>query len=343
VLIDGNRSRHLEEAHMPRGQRLTKGLATAGTVLVWLPLVLSPVLVLLMGPQAIRVKDAGMFLLVLAVGASDLYPLALVGGCLLMWAAVRTRSHRRLIGLGLAAQIADIAVMQVRNVMIASGGPAASASWPEWAGLVSTFALWAGWIVVAVAGVSLVYALFSRGPQSQAPASRYGYPVLGASVGLALVLLVPTLAYLVLWEPAQIAAGVPADSMESRPAPGFGEPNDDKAHATLLKPGQQVDASLETSADVDVYRIEHFEPARGGLIRWVGEIRVLQTDAQGRTMGESYSDPAPKGTSQQGVSIGTSLSFDPGDAPWPLYIYVRREPGSMGDAYYRILVPRALR
>ena len=328
---------------MSKGRGLTRGLAIAGTVLVWLPLVCSPVLVMLMGPQAIRVRDVGTFLLVLGVGASDLYPLALVGGCLLMWAAVRARSHRWAIGLGLGAQITDLAVMQVRNAMMASGGPAASTSWPEWATSVSVSALWAGWIVAAVAGVSLVCALFPRRSESEAPALRHGYPILGASVGLALVVLVPTLVYLVSWEPAQSAAGVPADSMEQAPAPGFGEPNDDKAHATLLKPGRQVDASLETSTDVDVYRIERFKPARGGLVRWVGEIRVLQTDAQGRTIGESYSEPAPKGMYRPGVSLGASLSFDPGDVSWPLYIYVKREPGHAGEAYYRILVPRALR
>jgi hypothetical protein len=76
---------------------LTKTLAIVGTVLVWLPL-LAPVLFSL-----VRYFQGRVFLFDYLIPA-ELFPMVLVGGGLLLWAALRARLHRGLIGwdLGIA-------------------------------------------------------------------------------------------------------------------------------------------------------------------------------------------------------------------------------------------------
>jgi hypothetical protein len=77
---------------------LTKILASVGTVLVWLP-ILAPILFSVAG-----LMRGGLFRLDYLMPA-ELFPVALAGGGLLVWAAFRARSRQRLIswGLGLAA------------------------------------------------------------------------------------------------------------------------------------------------------------------------------------------------------------------------------------------------
>jgi hypothetical protein len=76
---------------------LTKILAVAGTVLVWFPL-LAPVLL-----SMILLITEGVFRFDFLMPA-ELFPMALVGGGLLVWAAQRARAQRKLIvwGFGLA-------------------------------------------------------------------------------------------------------------------------------------------------------------------------------------------------------------------------------------------------
>lgn len=134
---------------------LTKGLAIAGTVLLWLPFAVA-----LLVPLASPVPGNVGWFAFLAVGAMDLFPVVLLGGCLLMWAAVRARSHRKTIGWGLAAPVASIAAGVVWSPTIPSSG------WPSAfpAGLVAAY--WLGVILAGLAGVSLVRALVTRrGPE----------------------------------------------------------------------------------------------------------------------------------------------------------------------------------
>ena len=83
---------------MEKKNIFTKILAITGTALVWCPLVF-PVLLCLAG----LIAGQGFHLDYLM--PAEFFPFALAGGALLLWAALRRRAHRALIGwgLGLAA------------------------------------------------------------------------------------------------------------------------------------------------------------------------------------------------------------------------------------------------
>jgi len=76
----------------------TKILAIFGTILMWLP-VLAP-LILAVGSLIF----AGMFRFDYLMPA-ELFPSALIGGILLVWASMRAHSYRKLIGWGLVIAV----------------------------------------------------------------------------------------------------------------------------------------------------------------------------------------------------------------------------------------------
>ena len=99
----------------------TKILAVAGTVLVWIPL-LAPVFFSVM--FLIR---TGMFRMDYLMPA-ELFLFALVGGVLLIWAALRARARWRLVGWGMGVA----AAMFVLSGAIATLTGLASGSDPTW-------------------------------------------------------------------------------------------------------------------------------------------------------------------------------------------------------------------
>jgi hypothetical protein len=74
---------------------LTRALAIAGTLLVWLP-ILAPVFFSAVALVARRVLRFDYLM------PAELFPAALAGGCLLIWAALRAHAHRSVIAWGLA-------------------------------------------------------------------------------------------------------------------------------------------------------------------------------------------------------------------------------------------------
>ncbi len=94
----------------------TKALAVAGTTLVWIP-ILAPIVL----SVVFRVAR-GWFRFDYLMPA-ELFPSALVGGGLLLWAAVRAQSNRRLIGWSLAAAVCMLVGGQALAVVtgLASG------------------------------------------------------------------------------------------------------------------------------------------------------------------------------------------------------------------------------
>ena len=76
----------------------TKILAIVGTVLVWFP-ILAPILF-----SMVAFLRAHMFRFDYLMPA-ELFPSALAGGALLLWAALRARAQRKLIGWGLGAAV----------------------------------------------------------------------------------------------------------------------------------------------------------------------------------------------------------------------------------------------
>lgn len=141
---------------MEKRNRLTIFLAVGGTVLTWLPL-LAPVVF-----TAIRFAQTGAFQMDFLMPA-ELFPAALVGGGLLLWAALRARLRRRLIAGSAGLAIAALVLSQGLTVVtgLASGETEAEGIW--W-GLV--VALLAAYILavasMAVGGVLLLRDLLSQ-------------------------------------------------------------------------------------------------------------------------------------------------------------------------------------
>jgi hypothetical protein len=135
-----------------RAQRVARGLAIAGTAL--LLLVFAAVLVTIPGSVP---HEVGIFGL-LAVAAMDFSTVVLTAGCLLLVAAVLTRSHRAVVGAGLAAAVVSIAAGILWSPTVPSGaGDSSLATW-----LIAVY--WLGAILACLAGVSLVHALVIRRP-----------------------------------------------------------------------------------------------------------------------------------------------------------------------------------
>ena len=135
----------------------TKALAVVGAVLVWLPIVATVVF------GAIGSIRRGV-LRVDYLMPAELFPLALIGTGLLLWAAVRARSRRRLFGWGLALMVGLWVGMQA--IAVATGlasGRTEMAGWP----MVLVVAGLAGYtltvVVVAIAGLLLVGDLVRKG------------------------------------------------------------------------------------------------------------------------------------------------------------------------------------
>ena len=83
---------------MEKKDGLTKILAIFGTVLIWFP-VLAPFL----AGMGLFIRN-GMFRFDYLMPA-ELFPSALLGGVILLWAAVRAHSRQKLIGWGLTLAV----------------------------------------------------------------------------------------------------------------------------------------------------------------------------------------------------------------------------------------------
>ena len=94
----------------------TKVLAVAGTTLAWIP-ILAPIVLSIVFRVA-----RGWFRFDYLMPA-ELFPVVLVGGGLLLWAALRARSRRRLIGWALGAAVCMLVAGQALAVLtgLASG------------------------------------------------------------------------------------------------------------------------------------------------------------------------------------------------------------------------------
>ena len=134
---------------------LTRILAMAGTVLVWLP-ILFTLLTPVIGTISSRMLRFDYLM------PAELFPAALAGALLLLWTGQRARSQRKLIGWGLGAAVASLVGGQAIAVAtgLASGATAAT-GWP-WALVIASIALYSlALIAIGAAGVLLVRKLYS--------------------------------------------------------------------------------------------------------------------------------------------------------------------------------------
>ena len=95
---------------------ITKILTIAGTALVWFP-ILAPVLL------SVAVIFSNQIFRFDYLMPAELFPVALAGGGLLIWAAIRARSRLALVGWGLGIAVGMLVGGQVLAIVtwLASG------------------------------------------------------------------------------------------------------------------------------------------------------------------------------------------------------------------------------
>lgn len=133
---------------------LTKVLALAGTVLVWIPIMLT-ILTSLIGAVSYRILRFDYLM------PAELFPVALLGALLLLWAAKRARSQRKLIGWGLGAALVFLIGGQAIAVVSGLASGALEPTGWIWTLVITSIALYSLAIIeIGIAGVLLVRYLY---------------------------------------------------------------------------------------------------------------------------------------------------------------------------------------
>ncbi len=132
---------------MYKKNALNKFLVASGMVLVWLP-ILAPFLF-----SAIGSLQSGRFRFDFLAPA-ELFPYFLIGGGLLVWAAIRRRSQIKLIAVGLAAAIGFLVLSQVAAVLTGlATGAIEPGGWP-WVLVVALLgASYLGMVITGIVGI----------------------------------------------------------------------------------------------------------------------------------------------------------------------------------------------
>ena len=146
---------------MEKRDLLTKILAIVGTVFVWFP-ILAPVLF------SVAVIIKGRMFRFDYLMPAELFPAALVGGCLLLWAALRARSRLTLIGWSLGVAVGLLVGGQVLAVVtgLASGETEPAGWW--WALILASLVVYSlALVVIGVGGLLLLRDLWktARSPE----------------------------------------------------------------------------------------------------------------------------------------------------------------------------------
>ncbi len=139
---------------MKKQDVLTKILAVAGTALVWFP-ILTPILL-----SVVFIITSHIFRFDYLMPA-ELFPFALAGGGLLIWAAVRERSRPKLIGWGLGIAAGMLVGGQELAVVtgLASGETEPTGIW--WMLVIASLVIFLlALVAVGVGGVLLLCDLF---------------------------------------------------------------------------------------------------------------------------------------------------------------------------------------
>jgi hypothetical protein len=147
---------------MVKHSALTRILGIIGTLLVWFP-ILAPIL--LSATLFIQERILRFDYLMPA----ELFPAFFAGGCLLIWATLRARSRRIVIGGGLAVAVGLLVGAQVLAVVTGlASGETEPAGWPWALALASIAGYSMSVVVVGVGGLLLLRDLFKphRPPQA---------------------------------------------------------------------------------------------------------------------------------------------------------------------------------
>ncbi len=135
---------------------LTRILAIAGTILVWLPVI---ALVVISGSVLIRRGEFHVDYLIPA----ELFPAFLGGGLLLLWASIRARCYRLWIGVGLGA--VGVLIVSGQAIAMLTGlatGATERGGW-QWAIVLGAIILYdLAVVAVGVGGILLTLYLFQN-------------------------------------------------------------------------------------------------------------------------------------------------------------------------------------
>ncbi len=153
---------------------MTKILAIIGTVLIWVPLLMMLVI------AGLGYLQSGQFTLDYFL-PEQILPLSLaallVGGIFLLWAAIRARSRRAVIGIGLL--IALILIISSNVVAITSGlaaGQSSTASPAYYTAVGGIIGFDILLIVIGNAGIGLIRDLFKKIRVSAPPEMAHAIP-----------------------------------------------------------------------------------------------------------------------------------------------------------------------
>lgn len=142
---------------MKDDRRPTRALAIVGTVLVWVPIAFT-LLTAVVGSLASRRVHFDYLM------PAELFPVALVGGLILLWGAWRARSRQKPVALGLGAMVLLLFGGQALAVVTGLASGATQPGGWAWALVLSSLALYSLALVwVGVTGVMLVRELYGRG------------------------------------------------------------------------------------------------------------------------------------------------------------------------------------
>jgi hypothetical protein len=137
----------------------TKGLTLVGTVLTWLP-ILAPIffsLALLASRPIFRID----YLMPL-----ELFPLAIAGGALLVWASLRARDTVRLICWSIGVAVAALLGSQLYAVLSGlASGETEAAGWIWFIALALILVYILAVIAAGVGGILLSINLFKAAPE----------------------------------------------------------------------------------------------------------------------------------------------------------------------------------
>lgn len=141
---------------MDKKNGLTKFLAIAGTMLVWFP-VLAPVFF-----AFVSLVADGRFRFDYLMPA-ELFPSILLGGLLLLWAAIRARTRRKVIAWGLGVAVVFLLGTQGIAVITGLASGANEATGWRMAIVVAALVIFiVAVIVTGVGGILLLRDLFKR-------------------------------------------------------------------------------------------------------------------------------------------------------------------------------------
>lgn len=141
---------------MSTNNALTRALAITGTILVWFP-ILAPILLSMLMWIA-----RGRFLFDYLMPA-ELFLFALVGSGLLIWAALRSHSHLRMVSWGFGVAVLMLLGGQAFAVLSGlASGEREAAGWPVGILIITLILYWLGIILIGTGGVLILKDLFKK-------------------------------------------------------------------------------------------------------------------------------------------------------------------------------------